>query len=72
MSVGVLFTQGLVTGGPHTVLGEVLEQAEAADRLGDGWITNALMSLDTMSAMAAMELFGTEVLPALDVATVPA
>lgn len=34
MSVGVLFTQGLVTGDPHTVLGEILEQAEAADRLG--------------------------------------
>lgn len=34
MSVGVLFTQGLVTGDPHTVLGEILEQAQAADRLG--------------------------------------
>ena len=34
MSVGVLFTQGLVTGDPHAVLGEILEQAEAADRLG--------------------------------------
>ncbi len=34
MSVGVLFTQGLVTGDPHVVLGEILEQAEAADRLG--------------------------------------
>ncbi|MFC4945052.1 LLM class flavin-dependent oxidoreductase [Pseudonocardia sp. GCM10023141] len=34
MSVGVLFTQGLVTGDPHQVLGEILEQAEAADRLG--------------------------------------
>jgi alkanesulfonate monooxygenase SsuD/methylene tetrahydromethanopterin reductase-like flavin-dependent oxidoreductase (luciferase family) len=34
MSIGVLFTQGLVTGDPHTVLGEILEQAEAADRLG--------------------------------------
>jgi probable F420-dependent oxidoreductase len=32
--VGVLFTQGLVTGDPYHVLGEVLEQAEAADRLG--------------------------------------
>jgi alkanesulfonate monooxygenase SsuD/methylene tetrahydromethanopterin reductase-like flavin-dependent oxidoreductase (luciferase family) len=34
MSIGVLFTQGLVTGDPHTVLGEILEQAEAADQLG--------------------------------------
>jgi alkanesulfonate monooxygenase SsuD/methylene tetrahydromethanopterin reductase-like flavin-dependent oxidoreductase (luciferase family) len=34
MSIGVLFTQGLVTGDPHTVLGEILEQAQAADRLG--------------------------------------
>lgn len=34
MSIGVLFTQGPVTGDPHTVLGEILEQAEAADRLG--------------------------------------
>src|SRR3954452_17753202 len=34
MSVGLLFTQGLVTGDPHAVLGEILEQAEAADRLG--------------------------------------
>ena len=34
MSVGVLFTQGQVTGDPHAVLGEILEQAEAADRLG--------------------------------------
>jgi alkanesulfonate monooxygenase SsuD/methylene tetrahydromethanopterin reductase-like flavin-dependent oxidoreductase (luciferase family) len=34
MSIGVLFTQGLVTGDPHQVLGEVLEQAETADRLG--------------------------------------
>jgi probable F420-dependent oxidoreductase len=34
MSVGVLFTQGQVTGDPHTVLGEILEQAEAAERLG--------------------------------------
>jgi alkanesulfonate monooxygenase SsuD/methylene tetrahydromethanopterin reductase-like flavin-dependent oxidoreductase (luciferase family) len=34
MSIGVLFTQGLVTGDPHTTLGEILEQAEAADRLG--------------------------------------
>ena len=34
MSIGVLFTQGLVSGDPHTVLGEILEQAEAADRLG--------------------------------------
>lgn len=34
MSIGVLFTQGLVTGDPHAVLGEILEQAETADRLG--------------------------------------
>jgi alkanesulfonate monooxygenase SsuD/methylene tetrahydromethanopterin reductase-like flavin-dependent oxidoreductase (luciferase family) len=34
MSVGVLFTQGQVTGEPQTVLSEILEQAEAADRLG--------------------------------------
>lgn len=34
MSVGVLFTQGPVSGNPHTVLTEMLEQAEAADRLG--------------------------------------
>ena len=34
MSVGVLFTQGQVTGEPHVVLSEILEQAEAADRLG--------------------------------------
>jgi len=34
MSVGVLFTQGVVGGDPHRVLGEILEQAEAADRLG--------------------------------------
>jgi probable F420-dependent oxidoreductase len=34
VSVGVLFTQGLVTGDPHQVLGEILEQAETADRLG--------------------------------------
>ncbi len=32
--IGVLFTQGVVTGDPHTTLGEILEQAEAADRLG--------------------------------------
>jgi len=34
MSVGVLFTQGLVTGDPHQTLNEILEQAETADRLG--------------------------------------
>lgn len=34
MSIGVLFTQGVVSGDPHTVLGEILEQAQAADRLG--------------------------------------
>jgi alkanesulfonate monooxygenase SsuD/methylene tetrahydromethanopterin reductase-like flavin-dependent oxidoreductase (luciferase family) len=34
MSVGVLFTQGPVSGNPHTVLAEMLEQAQAADRLG--------------------------------------
>jgi len=34
MGFGVLFTQGLVTGEPHTTLAEILEQAEAADRLG--------------------------------------
>lgn len=34
MSVGVLFTQGLVTGDPHRTLTEILAQAEAADRLG--------------------------------------
>ncbi len=34
MSVGVLFTQGLVTGDPHQTLTEILDQAEAADRLG--------------------------------------
>lgn len=34
MSVGVLFTQGLVTGDPHRTLSEILAQAEAADRLG--------------------------------------
>ncbi|TCK26384.1 LLM class flavin-dependent oxidoreductase [Pseudonocardia endophytica] len=34
MSVGVLFTQGTVSGDPHIVLSEMLEQAEAADRLG--------------------------------------
>ncbi|MDD7937459.1 LLM class flavin-dependent oxidoreductase [Actinomycetospora lutea] len=34
MSVGVLFTQGQVTGEPQTTLAEILEQAEAADRLG--------------------------------------
>jgi alkanesulfonate monooxygenase SsuD/methylene tetrahydromethanopterin reductase-like flavin-dependent oxidoreductase (luciferase family) len=34
MSVGVLFTQGLVTGDPHQTLNEILAQAEAADRLG--------------------------------------
>lgn len=34
MSVGVLFTQGLVTGDPHQTLTEILAQAEAADRLG--------------------------------------
>lgn len=34
MSVGVLFTQGLVTGEVHQTLTEILEQAEAADRLG--------------------------------------
>lgn len=34
MSVGVLFTQGLVTGDPHRTLNEILAQAEAADRLG--------------------------------------
>lgn len=34
MSVGVLFTQGLVTGEPRRVLAEILEQAEVADRAG--------------------------------------
>ncbi len=34
MGFGVLFTQGLVTGAPQQTLGEILEQAEAADRLG--------------------------------------
>lgn len=34
MGFGVLFTQGVVSGDPHRVLGEVLEQAVAADRLG--------------------------------------
>jgi alkanesulfonate monooxygenase SsuD/methylene tetrahydromethanopterin reductase-like flavin-dependent oxidoreductase (luciferase family) len=34
MSIGVLFTQGLVTGDPHQTLTEILEQAETADRLG--------------------------------------
>jgi len=34
MGFGVLFTQGLVTGEPRTTLAEILEQAEAADRLG--------------------------------------
>ncbi|MFW3169297.1 LLM class flavin-dependent oxidoreductase [Geodermatophilus sp. CPCC 206100] len=34
MGFGVLFTQGLVTGPPHQTLQEILEQAEAADRLG--------------------------------------
>lgn len=34
MGFGVLFTQGLVTGEPGTTLREILEQAEAADRLG--------------------------------------
>ena len=34
MGFGVLFTQGLVTGPPHATLQEILEQAEAADRLG--------------------------------------
>jgi len=31
---GVVFTQGIVSGDPHRVTGEILEQAEAADRLG--------------------------------------
>src|SRR4051794_682882 len=34
MGFGVLFTQGLVTGDPRVTLQEILEQAEAADRLG--------------------------------------
>jgi alkanesulfonate monooxygenase SsuD/methylene tetrahydromethanopterin reductase-like flavin-dependent oxidoreductase (luciferase family) len=34
MGFGVLFTQGLVTGEPRVTLQEILEQAEAADRLG--------------------------------------
>lgn len=34
MGFGVLFTQGLVTGEPRTTLQEILQQAEAADRLG--------------------------------------
>lgn len=34
MDIGVLFTQGMVTGDPHVVLGEILEQAEEAERLG--------------------------------------
>ena len=34
MGFGVLFTQGIVTGEPHAMLQEILEQAEAADRLG--------------------------------------
>jgi probable F420-dependent oxidoreductase len=31
---GVVFTQGVASGDPHQVTGEILEQAEAADRLG--------------------------------------
>ena len=34
MGFGVVFTQGIVSGDPHRVTGEILEQAEAADRLG--------------------------------------
>lgn len=34
MGFGVLFTQGVVTGQPQVTLQELLEQAEAADRLG--------------------------------------
>jgi alkanesulfonate monooxygenase SsuD/methylene tetrahydromethanopterin reductase-like flavin-dependent oxidoreductase (luciferase family) len=34
MGFGVLFTQGSVTGEPRVTLSEILEQAEAADRLG--------------------------------------
>jgi alkanesulfonate monooxygenase SsuD/methylene tetrahydromethanopterin reductase-like flavin-dependent oxidoreductase (luciferase family) len=34
MGFGVLFTQGMVTGEPRTTLQEILQQAEAADRLG--------------------------------------
>lgn len=34
MGFGVLFTQGLVTGPPQQTLREILDQAEAADRLG--------------------------------------
>lgn len=36
MGFGVLFTQGLATGQPRVTLQEILEQAEAADRLGFG------------------------------------
>jgi probable F420-dependent oxidoreductase len=34
MEIGVLFTQGVISGAPHTVLGEILEQAQEAERLG--------------------------------------
>ncbi|MQA94355.1 MAG: LLM class flavin-dependent oxidoreductase [Streptosporangiales bacterium] len=34
MAFGVVFTQGVVSGDPHRVTHEILEQAEAADRLG--------------------------------------
>ncbi|GAA3721852.1 putative F420-dependent oxidoreductase [Spinactinospora alkalitolerans] len=34
MGFGVLFTQGVVSGDPHQVSREILEQASAADRLG--------------------------------------
>lgn len=34
MGFGVLFTQGLVTAPPQQTLREILDQAEAADRLG--------------------------------------
>lgn len=34
MKTGILFTQGVITGDPHTVLNEILDQAQAAERLG--------------------------------------
>src|SRR4029078_12508066 len=64
MSVGVLFTQGLVTVAPHAVLGEILEQAEAADRLG---FSHAL----TTEHKYSQEYFGSPLHPSLALAALP-
>mgnify|MGYP002654152145 CR=1 FL=1 len=52
MSVGVLFTQGPVSGNPHTVLTEMLEQAQAAHLL------QSMIDAGSASDAATLVLFG--------------